>query len=168
MKIKIEPYDNRWPYLFEDMKNEIQKKIKKDNFIIEHIGSTSVKNLSSKPIIDILIGIISEELDNYIEPIKNLGYTYIKEYEKETPNRRFFFLEKKSQRISHIHLVNIDSVWFKRHITFRDELRSNKIIRDKYENLKYKLSKKKWKDGNEYANAKTEFIRSVEKKLKIS
>ena len=50
-------------------------------------------------------------------------------------------------------------------MAFRNELRSNKIIREKYENLKYKLVKKEWKDGNDYADAKTEFIRAIEKNL---
>ena len=129
--------------------------------------AASVNNLASKPIIDILIGVGSNELDMYIKPIKNLGYIHIKEYEIETPNRRFFFYEKSNKRIAHIHLVKKNSRWFKRHIAFRNELRSNEIIRKKYQSLKYSLSKKEWKDGNEYADAKTTFIRSVEKMLKF-
>ena len=167
MKIKIESYNNSWPYLFEEIKYKIKNKIRKDNITIEHIGSTSIKNLASKPIIDVLIGVSSDKLDNYIDPIKNLGYTHIKEYEIETPNRRFFFYEKSKERITHVHLVNKNSKWFKRHIAFRNELRLNEITRKKYQRLKYSLSEKEWKDGNEYADAKTTFIRSVEKMLKF-
>ena len=167
MKIKIVPYNDKWPFLFEKIKHEIKKSIGKDKITIEHIGSTSVKDLASKPVIDVLIGISSQELDNYIDPIKNLGYTYIEEYEKETPNRRFFFIEKNKKRIVHIHLVKHNSRWYERHIAFRNELRSNEITRKKYQNLKYSLSEKEWKDGNEYADAKTKFIRSIEKKLKF-
>ena len=167
MKINIVPYSDEWPLLFEIIKKEIKKSIVDNDFIIEHIGSTSVKKLASKPIIDILIGVRSDELDKYIDPIKNLGYTHIKEYEIEIPDRRFFFFEKSNKRIAHIHLVKQNSKWFKRHIAFRNELRSNEIIRKKYQSLKYSLSKKEWKDGNEYADAKTKFIRSIEKKLKF-
>ena len=166
MKINITPYNDKWPLLFETIKKEI-KSIIDNEVIIEHIGSTSVKNLASKPIIDILIGVGSNELDMYIKPIKNLGYTYIKAYEIEIPNRRFFFYKKNKKRIAHVHLVKKNSRWFKRHIAFRNELRSNEIIRKKYQSLKYTLSKKKWKDGNEYADAKTTFIKSVEKMLKF-
>ena len=166
MKINIVPYNDEWPLLFETIKKEI-KSIIDNKIIIEHIGSTSVHNLASKPIIDILIGVGSNELDMYVKPIKNLGYTHIKEYEIETPNRRFFFYEKSNKRIAHIHLVKKNSRWFKRHIAFRNELRSNEIIRKKYERLKYSLSEKEWKDGNEYADAKTTFVRSVEKMLKF-
>ena len=168
MKINIVKYNNEWPVLFETIKKEIKKIIDDNEIIIEHVGSTSVYNLASKPIIDILIGVGSSDLDMYIKPIKNLGYTYIKEYEIETPNRRFFFYEKSKKRIAHVHLVNKNSRWFKRHIAFRNELRSNEIIRKKYQNLKYSLSKKEWKDGNVYADAKTKFISSVEKLLKFN
>ena len=167
MKINIVPYNDEWPLLFETIKKEIKKSIVDNDVIIEHIGSTSVKNLDSKPIIDILIGVSSDELDKYIDPIKNLGYTHIKEYEIEIPNRRFFFFEKSKKRIAHIHLVKQNSRWFKRHIAFRNELRSNEITRKKYQRLKYSLSEKEWEDGNEYANSKTTFIRSIEKTLKI-
>ena len=166
MKINIVPYNDEWPLLFETIKKEI-KSIIDNKIIIEHIGSTSVHNLASKPIIDILIGVGSNELDMYVKPIKNLGYTHIKEYEIETPNRRFFFYEKSNKRIAHIHLVKKNSRWFKRHIAFRNELRSNEVTRKKYQRLKYSLSEKEWKDGNEYADAKTTFIRSVEKMLKF-
>ena len=81
--------------------------------------------------------------------------------------QRFFFFEKSKKRIAHVHLVKKNSRWFKRHLAFRNELRSNEIIRKKYQSLKYSLSKKEWKDGNEYADAKTTFIRSVEKMLKF-
>ena len=167
MKINIVPYNDELPLLFETIKKEIKKSIVDNDVIIEHIGSTSVKNLDSKPIIDILIGVSTNELDKYIEPIKNLGYTHIKEYEIEIPSRRFFFFEESKKRIAHIHLVKHNSRWFKRHIAFRNELRSNEIIRKKYQSLKYLLSKKEWKNGNEYADAKTKFIRSVEKTLLI-
>ena len=167
MKIKIVPYNDEWPLLFETIKKEIKKSIDDNEIIIEHIGSTSVYSLASKPIIDILIGVSSDKLDLYIKPIKNLGYTHIKEYEIEIPNRRFFFFEESKKRIAHIHLVKYNSRWFKRHIAFRNKLRSNEVIRKKYQSLKYSLSEKEWKDGNEYADAKTTFIRSVEKMLKF-
>lgn len=167
MKIILEKHNDNWKYLFKDIAFKIRNKIKQENISIEHIGSTSVQGLKSKPIIDILIG-VSEKLDNYINPITSLGFKHIKEYEKELPNRRFFLLENRFKKIAHIHLVNIDSKWFRRHIAFRDELRSNKIIRQKYENLKSQLSTKQWENGNEYSDAKTKFIRSIERDIGVS
>ena len=50
MKINIVPYNDEWPLLFETIKKEIKKSIIDNKVIIEHIGSTSVNNLASKPI----------------------------------------------------------------------------------------------------------------------
>ena len=74
MKINIVPYNDEWPLLFETIKKEIKKSIVDNEVIIKHIGSTSVDKLASKPIIDILIGVSSNDLDMYIEPIKNLDH----------------------------------------------------------------------------------------------
>ena len=54
MKIKIVPYNDEWPLRFEKIKYEIERSIVDNDVTIEHIGSTSVKNLAAKPIIDIL------------------------------------------------------------------------------------------------------------------
>tara|TARA_B100000963_G_scaffold165822_1_gene144027 strand:- start:629 stop:781 length:153 start_codon:yes stop_codon:yes gene_type:complete len=48
MKINIVPYNDEWPLLFETIKKEIKKSIGDNDFFIEHIGSTSVKNFDSK------------------------------------------------------------------------------------------------------------------------
>ena len=64
MKIKIFPYDKNWPILFEKLRSEIKKNINTNDIAIEHIGSTSIKKLASKPIIDILIGIRSKKLND--------------------------------------------------------------------------------------------------------
>ena len=169
MKIILEEYSKKWEKEFFILKKKLRQKlsIKKDNVKVDHIGSTSVEGLTSKPIIDILIGIPQNNLDNYIKPITELGFVYVKEYEDELPNRRFFYKNEKDKRIAHIHLVELSSLWYKRHITFRNELRNNSKTKIEYEKFKMSLANREWIDGNEYSNAKIDFIRAVEKKLKI-
>ena len=169
MKIILEEYSKKWEKEFFFLKKKLRQKlsIKKDNVKVEHIGSTSVEGLTSKPIIDILIGVPQNNLDNYIKPITELGFVYVKEYEDELPNRRFFYKNEKDKRIAHIHLVELSSLWYKRHIAFRNELRNNSKTKIEYEKFKMSLANREWIDGNEYSNAKTDFIRAVEKKLKI-
>lgn len=53
---------------------------------IEHIGSTSVEGLSTKPIIDILIGLNNEsDLEKTITPLTNNDYVYYERYNKDMP-----------------------------------------------------------------------------------
>ena len=166
MKIIIEPYNPNWANQFEKESELISQVLKDHSPIIEHIGSTSVKGLGAKPIIDILIGFPNFDTSkDAIKKIEKLGYTYVQEYEKEMPFRRFFFKTKNHQRTHHIHLVQIDSTFWKRHLAFRNHLRENQKDREEYYKLKQELSLKDWKNGDEYASAKNSFIRGIEKKL---
>ena len=99
--------------------------------------------------------------------VKKLGFIYEKKYEKKIENRRFFYKNKNNHREIHIHLVNKNTYWYKRHIAFRNALRQNALLKLQYQALKTKLSEKEWIDSNEYAEAKSPFIRSIEKKLNI-
>ena len=57
--VKIEKYNPNWKNMFNEEK-EILNKLFGDLAIkIEHIGSTSIENLSAKPIIDILVSVKS-------------------------------------------------------------------------------------------------------------
>ena len=164
MRITLQQYNFNWKNQFNEMKRELENVLSEVE--IEHIGSTSVEKLMAKAIIDILIGAKkSEKLDNFVSPIQNLGFKYISEYEKNLPNRRFFIKEENGNITHHIHLVHSNTNWFKRHIAFRNELRINSKTRDEYQNLKLKLSNKDWESGNDYADEKTEFIRSVENRI---
>jgi GrpB-like predicted nucleotidyltransferase (UPF0157 family) len=164
MKITIVDYDPDWPELFEIEKLRLMDVLLKIEINIEHIGSTSVEGLAAKPVIDILIGvnkfIHAEEL---VKPIINLGYQYISEFEDVMPYRKFFIKEDFQVRTHHVHMVETGTEFWNRHLGFRNYLRQNSDIRDAYGDLKKHLAKKEWKDGNEYASAKTEFIQSIEK-----
>ena len=47
------PYDNVWEQNYIKIKDEIQNALGKLSLGIEHVGSTSVRGLSAKPIIDV-------------------------------------------------------------------------------------------------------------------
>ncbi len=49
----IEKYTSNWIKDFENLKREIENGLHGLDFTIEHVGSTAVPNLDSKPIIDI-------------------------------------------------------------------------------------------------------------------
>lgn len=49
----LEKYSSNWINDFTDIKREIETALNGFTYAIEHVGSTSVPNLDSKPIIDI-------------------------------------------------------------------------------------------------------------------
>jgi len=164
MKIIIEEYNPHWKSLFQEETTKLSIALSDIDITIEHIGSTSVEGLGAKPVIDILIGLRDFSLANdQIAKITNLGYQYMNTYEDVMPYRRFFIKESNRIRTHHIHMVEIDSEFWIRHIAFRNFLINNPDERMNYYQLKIELAKKEWKDGNEYADAKSEFIRRIER-----
>ncbi len=163
MKIILSEYDSQWPVLFEREKEKLLSVIGNLNPTIEHVGSTSVPDLLAKPIIDIMAGVPDFSCaDDLVLKIQDLGYTYISRYEDEMPYRRFFKKPESNIVTHHIHMVEINSDFWIRHLLFRDYLRENQVTALKYADLKRQLAQKEWEDSNDYADAKSDFIRSVE------
>jgi len=63
-------------------------------------------------------------------------------------------------------MVEVGSEFWERHLLFRNYLRENPDIAKAYAALKKALAARDWQDGNQYADAKTEFIKKVEDKAR--
>ncbi len=162
MHIVLVPYDPSWPLNFLEERERLRT-VLPDNTDIEHIGSTSVPGLIAKPVIDILIGLDDfSHADGRVPGIVSLGYRYIPDYEDEMPYRRFFTRDTEGERSHHIHMVQRGGEFWERHLLFRDYLREHSPAAREYAHLKAGLAARDWKDMNEYAMAKTDFIRTME------
>jgi GrpB-like predicted nucleotidyltransferase (UPF0157 family) len=164
MKITLSEYREEWVQSFADQQALLAVALAEDAAAIEHIGSTSVPCLVAKPIVDMMIGLLDFTLaDSVVPKIVALGYDYIAKYNAIMPYRRFFVRERQGVRTHHIHLVEIHCEFWNRHLLFRDYLRTHTEVMREYADLKKRLAEREWQDGNEYADAKTEFIRRIEK-----
>jgi len=186
MKIELEKYNPEWQNQFEKIKIELIENIRFLHPHIEHIGSTSIKGFSAKPIIDILIGLErSDLLDEAINPLLEQDYVYYPIFNETMPYRRFFIKHKEKSnhlniikgekdipqsteehnlRLAHIHILTYNSEHWVRHIAFRNYLREHLSVQKEYQKLKENLSTKEWTDGNDYNKAKDSFIKTEEKK----
>ena len=163
IKIELLHYTPKWIESFKQEKRALQSFIGKD-VAIEHIGSTAVPGLVSKPTIDLLIGVSHiewRELSLFISEITSLGYDYIPEYETHLPERKYFEKVQDGHHIAHIHLVKKGGEFWKKHLFFRNILQSNQQLRSEYGQLKQALARREWKNRNDYANAKSAFISEV-------
>lgn len=162
--ILIQPYNPAWPKLASAEIQTIKKLAESIPYIaIEHIGSTAIPELSSKPIIDIFISIPSlqnAKLWNII--LESLGYVFWDE-NPDKMHMRFFkgmppFGDKRTH---HVHIIEANNHTMEHRILFRDILRQDEIIRQDYEALKLKLSKQYPADCEAYTENKSQFIESV-------
>jgi len=163
MKVIVSEYSPEWPELFEGERVALEAAIGAGTGIIEHVGSTSVEGLAAKPVIDIMIGLHDFTLaDKLVPAITALGYQYIQKYEKVMPYRRYFKKIAHGTDTHHIHMVAAGGEFWQRHLLFRDYLRANPVVAASYAVLKRELAGIEWDDVNDYADAKTAFIKNIE------
>lgn len=155
-------YDPRWPLEYAKEKERVMAAIGQYVLAMEHIGSTSVPGLASKPIIDLAAGVRQfSDTDLCIQPLRKIGYVYVPEFERELPGRRYFYLAAGEEHTHHLHMVEITSEFWKRHIFFREYLRAHPEQAQAYVQLKRELAARYGTDRPSYTSAKAEFIRHI-------
>ena len=162
--VKLEKYNPEWKKMFEKEKNILKDKFGNIALNIEHIGSTSVEGLSSKPIIDIAVGI------NKLEDFSKIKERFLLEpYSvKEDSDQGEILIRKgpEDNRTHFIHVMEKDSDRYLNSIKFRDYLRNHKEALKEYEELKTILAEKYADDRKSYTKSKNEFIQSILEKAK--
>jgi GrpB-like predicted nucleotidyltransferase (UPF0157 family) len=166
----IETYTSNWIKDFTDIKSEIEKVLHGLDYTIEHVGSTSVPNLDSKPIIDIDI-IYAKQLE--FEKIKSellkIGYFHNGNQgieDRDVFKRNSGLTNEVLDKITHhLYVCPVDSRALERHILSRNFLRKNEWARIKYQQMKYELAEKANQDRKVYAALKelnvNDFIDSI-------
>ena len=155
-------YDPQWPTSYEEEKERILDVIGEVAVAIEHIGSTAVPGLGAKPIIDIMVAVSRlADAERCIEPLQEIGYEYVPEYNDVIPERRYFHKGPPGARTYHLHMVELTSGFWERHLRFRDSLRVHPEEAQRYDQLKKDLAGKFGSDRDGYTEAKTSFIESV-------
>lgn len=131
---------------------------------IQHVGSTSIKSIKAKPIIDIAVAV--DNFDEIIKLIPNLereGFYY--RPKNDNDSQRLFacgsFYDDTGDLQTHlIHVVLADSMEWINYINFRDYLNKNISVAKQYENLKLSLAEIFADDSNRkrYTSGKHDFI----------
>lgn len=166
----IEKYTSDWVKHFDDIKSQVETVLHGFEFSIEHVGSTSVPNLDSKPIIDIdIIYSVKLDFEKIKQGLEKNGYYH--NGSQGIKDRDVFKRNGKSSneildRVKHhLYVCPVDSDALERHILSRDFLRKNEWAKMKYQQIKYELAEKARQDKKVYAALKelhvNDFIDSI-------
>jgi GrpB-like predicted nucleotidyltransferase (UPF0157 family) len=157
-QIVVVDYDPSWPDAFLNERDLIAAVLGDWAIAIEHIGSTAVPGLCAKPIIDIMVGVQEiASFSKHLGDLERLGYIYVP---GDSDDIRLF-LRKGMPRTHHLHIVVNDGEEMGRHILFRNVLRADPNIRERYANLKREGAIKFRDDRKAYLDSKTDLIRSI-------
>lgn len=156
-------YSPEWPALYESESSLILDEIGERILAVEHVGSTAVKGLAGKPIIDIMI--LVEKLSHIKEAVpqlEKLGYEYCGE--AGIPGRIFFKKFVEGVRSFHLHCVEPGSEPYHQYLPFRDYLIAHPQVAKEYEDLKRHLAEKFRNDRKAYTSSKDAFVKDVLRK----
>nr|WP_302143903.1 GrpB family protein [uncultured Schaedlerella sp.] len=139
--ITVVNYDSEWPLKYARERGYIIEILKDNCISVYHIGSTSVPGLAAKPIIDITVVVRSlEKVDTVAEKFPDIGYEYLGEF--GIAGRRY--LRKGGDERTHqIYIFQADD-WnnSRRHLAFRDYMRTYEKERGEYAKIKKDLVQK--------------------------
>lgn len=157
--VRIFPYDERWPSLFEKERCRLMCLFPDCFLAIEHFGSTAVPGLSAKPVIDILAGVDSiSRADELMESLCQAKYTTSMEFNASLMSRRWLMRWAEGRRTHHLHLVVYGSHEWCQRLAFRNMLRADTALAERYEQNKQWWAEKFRTDREAYTAAKTSFI----------
>ena len=163
VRITIVEYDDAWPAKYEAEAELLRVALGPVATRIDHVGSTSVPGLGAKPIIDINVSVATLlPMEPYREPLERAGYVYVEDVNDNGVDELPFFPKPATEpRAFHVHIVEADTYNERRHLLFRDWLRTHPDDRAAYERHKRDLATREWGRGQDYADAKTDFITTI-------
>jgi GrpB-like predicted nucleotidyltransferase (UPF0157 family) len=169
---RVVEYNPVWPRLFEQEKRHLLNCLSNELIgRIEHFGSTAIPGMAAKPIVDMLIEVVSlEETKKRIVPVlEAIGYDYFwrPAWGDDAPPFYAWFIKRNAegQRTHHLHMVEHDFELWDR-LMFRDYLMEHPDVAQQYRDLKFGLMRRHPGDRIAYAKGKTEFIVNATRKAK--
>ena len=125
---------------------------------LSHIGSTSVKTIWAKPIVDIMLEIpIETDMAAMRESLLKNGYLLMSESQGRMSFNKGYTPSGFAERVFHLHLRyegDHDELYF------RDYLQEHPAVAKNYEKLKLSLWKQYEHNRDAYTEAKTDFIKN--------
>ena len=156
--IHLAPYDPEWPAMFEREAVRIRAVLGQAVVRLEHVGSTSVPRLSAKPVIDIDLEVPdSTNEPAYVPDLEAAGYRLAIREPGWFEHRLF----KGVDPAVNLHTFSRGCAETDRMCAFRDWLRTHEDDRDLYERTKRELSVRTWAYVQDYADAKSAVVESI-------
>ncbi|MEI3598003.1 MULTISPECIES: GrpB family protein [unclassified Oceanobacillus] len=161
MKVRLTDYSEDWSCMFQTEAAFLTTVFGDLIIKCEHFGSTAVRGMKAKPVIDMMCIVKSiEKVDFFNEQMNSLGYDVAGEW--GIKGRRLF-RKGGDNRTHHIHFYQFDNPEIARHLIFRDYLRAHPQEVAKYSRFKEKLAQR-YDTTSRYSPAKKKFVNEMEQK----
>ena len=165
-KLELSYHRPEWKVEYTKMVKELTAMI--PNYIpvcIMHVGSTAVKGLAARPIIDVAIGVLNP-LDLFT--VRDIMSVHNFRFSEERSTIFDLFMERRGmgkQRFN-IHIVEYEGSRWNDMVEYTNYLKENKQAAKKYAEFKTELLFKKNLAYDEYEAKKAEYLKELKKEYK--
>ena len=161
-EVALSAHDPAWAPAFELERARLHALLPGVFLAIEHIGSTAVPGLVAKPVIDLLAAVDSlDGVDVLIDRLCENGYTTSREFNATLADRKWLMRWRDGRRTHHLHIVVRGGTPWHDRLAFRDALRRDPALADRYATLKTELALKHPANREAYTEAKAAFVRNA-------
>ena len=158
--VEIVEYSLDWPLVFEREAEAILEACRPLVTEVHHVGSTSVPGLAAKPLLDMMpIAAGPAEGLEAVPRMTALGYLY--SGENGIPGRFYFDRVVDGRTVAHVHMLPAGHPDARKHLVFRDHLRTHPDAAREYEQLKREFASKYRDDRRTYTDSKADFISAI-------
>ena len=160
--VAVEPHDRQWEVAAQQTISKLREILGDTAVDIQHIGSTSIKNICAKPIIDIVVGV--RDFRDILElnaVLEDNGFIF---RGQDVPDQYLYVCGDENTRTHHIHTVIYNSEAWNNYINMRDYLNCHNEEAQAYSKLKEKLARQYPDDRNRYTELKSGLIAEILKK----
>lgn len=163
MKVLVVPHDPRWSNEFADESQRVMRALGDNARQAHHIGSTAIPGIKAKPVIDLLIEVVTiADVDSRNIQMAELGYEALGEC--GIPERRYFRKDREPGiRTHNIHVFAAGSDQARRHLAFRDFMNAHPDWAARYSDLKSRLAKQFPDSIEDYMDGKDAFIKEMDR-----
>ncbi|MCR4643924.1 MAG: GrpB family protein [Oscillospiraceae bacterium] len=162
--VAVVPHDPAWETAASRTIAQLQHILRDIAIDIQHVGSTAVKGICAKPIIDIAVGISDPaEILRYEQVLAENGFLY---RGQDLPGQYLLVCGDQDSRTHHIHVVTYSSAIWEDYIGLRDLLNADEDAAKAYSALKTQLAAQYPDNRVAYTDGKSEMIRALLQKAR--
>ena len=162
--VAVVPHDRGWEMLAEQTNAKLRGILKNAAVDVQHIGSTAIRGICAKPIIDIAVGVSDfQQVLARNSVLAENGFIF---RNQDFPGQLLYVCGGTDVRTHHIHVVLYGSDQWNDYINMRDYLNCHAEDAQAYEALKLLLAKQYPDDRAAYTEHKSALIQEILEKAK--
>ena len=159
-KVRLLPHNGEWEAEFLQAKSQIEAIWSGNVIDIQHVGSTAIRNICAKPVLDIAVRLQSiQKMD--VDAMKQMGYDYCGPRQGRDTYHLYVLRGENQVSLRHIHCYDALDHEFSQLVGFRNYLNAHADTAKQYAELKEILASHYPDDRAAYTKGKENFIQGI-------